>query len=707
MSKGILTRRHSAYAGIDYSLYENQYLTMYFNNNGVISFVIPTAVNSTYITDISYKVNNGNWVTTTNTSSTVTISITVVQGDIVQWKGNIPYNGYISSTNYAHFADDGTTFELYGNIMSLYWGDDFRNKELFPWSISNNRDYPVECIAYGLFQGTNVYNAEHLILPAQNLYTPNTQSAYHYACMFQNCANLIYPPAVLPAKIIGAYTYYQMFMGCTSLVKMPNMENIEDTVGRAAYRNMFNGCASLSQNTQQTIHMNKAGYQMCHYMFNGCTSMVNAPNIEVYSLDNNLALSGNGVASSFECMFYGCTALETPPERIDLDTIDNLTFCLMFANCTSLEYAPIINIRKINYINDTLTPNPGRLAFKEMFTGCTSIVDGSGINIYFPDTSEWSGEQTCRDMFKNCTYLENGPSINVNGNVIVNGNMTFSRSFWNCSNLENYDIELNYEIDSSATITTGEGYGNYQTFYNCTNIVSGPRITRLSLRTRELEGMFISCTSLRDVYIKCDEDNAGDAFKRWLYGTGTLSGVTRTVHQAGSATLPSNSVDGVPTGWTLDTADWTAQRYARMTIYLDEFPIYGVYGWYQDSDDQGRDDCIQHFIENIDECGEIFDYYGDTVTINNKTYFIWENREYKNIPNQETESVSILLTTTDNFYELTLNSLSNGYNAQITDLDKSFDWVYGICHSDNTVTYSKNDFLSLGKFMVKVVRNQG
>lgn len=706
MSNGILTRRHSTAQGIDYSAYENQYLTMEFNFDGTISFVIPANVNTTYITDISYKVNNGEWVTTTNTSSAVTISVTVAQGDIVQWKGNIPFRNYINGSTYAHFSDSGTNFALYGNIMSLYWGDDFRNKELFPYSDIHNVANPPIGIAYALFQETSVYNAENFILPAQNLYTSDVQNGHHYAYMFQNCTALIYPPAILPAKIIGAYVYNGMFNGCTSLVKMPNMESIEDTIGRAAYLNMFNGCTSLSQNTQQTIHMNNATYQMCQNMFEGCTSMVNAPDIEVYSFDNNLALSGEGVSSAFSAMFKGCSALETPPERIDLDTIDNATFFQMFANCTSLEYAPIINIRKINYVNDTLTPKSGRYTFDEMFTGCTSLVDGSGINVYFPEDSEWSGERTFYYMFWNCTNMLYGPSLHINGTLKVNGNRTLNRLCGACNKMTTHDIEINYNIDSNATITAGTENGNAYMFYRCLKMQDGPRMIRSALRDYEFNHAFDGDTQLRNLWIKFDTNASGNALNAWMSSTGTLSGVTRTIHQAGSLALPANG-SGILTGWTLDTTDWTVQKHARMTIYLDEFPIYGVSDWYEEDNDQGRDTCIRHFIENIDDCGEIFDYYGDTVTINNKTYFIWESREYENNPNDETESVSILLTTTDNFYELTLNSLSNSYDIQRTDLGKSYDWIYGLCHLDNTVTYSKNDFLFLGKFMVKVVRNQG
>lgn len=682
----LLERRAVSSEGIDLSLYENQYLTTEALESGNISFNIPAGVPADFVTSISYRKNKGVWTTTNNSSSAITITVPVVAGDVVEWKGIIPRSTRVAgSPGYtSKFVANEASFNLYGNLLSLFWGDSFIGKTDWPWRVNNGS---LGLGAYALFEETNVVDASNLILPVLNLYISGSSGCYFYGGLFRNCTSLIYPPAVLPATTIGPYAYHQMFQGCTSLTTMPNMESIQDTTanGRAAYMGMFDGCTALQYNTQQTIHINKATYQGCQNMFKNCSSIVNAPDIEVYELGN--PLSGNGVAASFESMFYGCTSLETPPERIDLDTIDNGTFSAMFANCTSLEYAPIINIRKINYINNTLTPNPGRMAFKEMFVGCTSLIDGSGINIYFPDTSGWSGQQTCMDIFRNCTHLENGPSINVNGNVIVNGNQTFSRSFWNCSNLDNYDIELNYEIDSSATITAGEGWGNYQTFYQCTNIVSGPRIIRPSLRTRELEGMFTSCTSLRDVYIKCDENNAGDAFRRWLYGTGTLSGVTRTVHQAGSATLPANSTDGVPSGWTLDTTDWTAQRHVRMTLYMSDFP-----------EGQNREDNIQGALERPDGF-EVWEYCGETLTINGVTYFVWLNNINTN---------NRLLTTTDNFRSLTKASLADSYDLSRFDLGKDYDWLYGEVGPDDTaIAVSKESMINHNYFIISIVRNQG
>lgn len=701
MSKGILLRRHSCGKGIDMSLYENQYLTMEFNTDGTISFVIPANVNTTYITDISYRVNNGEWVTTTNTSSAVTISINVVQGDIVQWKGNIPFKGYVNGNTYAHFADDGTTFALYGNIMSLYWGDDFRNKELFPYSDVHNVANPPIGIAYGLFQGTSVYSAENLILPAQNLYTSDVQNAHHYNCMFKNCANLMYPPAVLPARIIGAYTYNEMFMGCTSLVRMPNMESIEDTVGRATYMSMFNGCAALSQNTQQTIHMNKATYQMCQNMFRGCTSMVNAPNIEVYELGT--PLSGYGTSMTFASMFYSCTNLRTPPERFDITEVDNGTFYTTFANCSQLQYAPIINIRGIHFVNSTLTPNPGRYAFDEMFYKCTSLTDASGINVYFPEESQWYGERPFARMFWKCTSLVNGPSLHIYGTQITLSTGTMYQMCFYCQNMANHDIEINYDIDSSATITTGSDNGNYQLFAACERMLIAPRITRLALRDSEFYRAFDGCIRLTDIYIKFNTNTAGNALNSWLENCQGTAGI---IHQAGTLSLPASSTSGVRSGWTLDTTDWTTQRHARMTMWFDDYDIdaYGVNGCYALFGNQLND-----FLTTISygTSANIYHYYGDTLTLDGVTYFVWENNLY------EDDNPYKLLTTTDNFYELkkesgellnqTLQPSTNEEKLQV--LTVPFTHLYGMLEND-VIKYD-DAIWATGRHLMAIKRNQG
>lgn len=109
-------------------------------------------------------------------------------------------------------------FKVYGNIMSLLYGADFKGQTTFP-SIdlydrtsgqlvtqNYNQDYFL-----GLFYNNkNLVDAENLVLPATTL------SANCYRSMFSGCTSLVKAP-VLPATTLVSNCYGRMFFGCTIL----------------------------------------------------------------------------------------------------------------------------------------------------------------------------------------------------------------------------------------------------------------------------------------------------------------------------------------------------------------------------------------------------------------------------------------------------------------------------------------------------------
>lgn len=677
MSKGILLRRHSCGNGIDMSLYENQYLTTEALESGTITFTMPSAVITSKVTDVSYRKNGGAWITTNNSSSEVVITVNVDTDDVVEWKGNgTVYGGGGIFEDCSHWGGT-STFNVYGNLMSMLYNDDFRGKTTYPTSTARATQH--------MFSYALVVDATNLVLPATTCYNQA------YMCLFDYCTSLIYPPAVLPAPIIKSAMYYNMFRGCTSLTTMPTiLATSIDTAGSLHYSGMFQGCSALQYNTEQTIGVGIARTQCCQSMFYGCSSMVNAPNVDCTSI-------ASGVQQPFRSMFQNCTNLQTPPERFDVETADHNAFYATFVNCSSLLYAPIINIRNVG----TRT----YYAFDEMFGNCTSLIDASGINIYFPENSQWDGERTFYQMFYGCTSLVNGPSLHINGTLITKSARTFGDMFFNCQNMETHDLELNYTIDSNATITTGASWGNGNMFYHCYKMKTSPRITRLALRDYEFYRAFDGNSQLRDVYVKFNTDTTGNALNSWLVNTGTLSGI-RAVHQAGSLSLPNNSTSGVPSNWLLDQGDWTAQRHARMTMWVDDYSI----------DSFGVDDCYALFSNQLNDflttisygtSGNIYHYYGDTLTLDGITYFVWENNLY------EDDNPYKLLTTTDNFYELkkesgeilnqTLQPSTNEEKLQV--LTVPFTHLYGMLEND-VIKY--DDAISpTGKHLMAIKRNQG
>ena len=183
-----------------------------------------TASNTSIAKTIDYKLNNGAWVSITSTMEGT--KITVNSGDKLQFRGNNTQYGN-SSSDYSSFSGSTASFEAEGNIMSLIYGDNFKNKLAI-------NDYAF----YGLFRDcTNLVSAENLVLPATTLATGC------YTDMFYGCTSLTTAPE-LPATKLAASCYRYMFQGCTSLTTSPELP--ATNLAFFCYNSMFQGCRNLN-----------------------------------------------------------------------------------------------------------------------------------------------------------------------------------------------------------------------------------------------------------------------------------------------------------------------------------------------------------------------------------------------------------------------------------------------------------------------------
>lgn len=180
--------------------FSKDYLTFMVTSGGTI--VWRKASNSANNLSISYSINNGTWTTIT-ASSTTGAAINVVAGDKVRFKGtNSSYSKYGSYYYACRFAGTATCC-VYGNIMSLVYGDNF---------IGQNTLQSVGTFS-GLFFSYSkmISDEEHkLVLPATTL----TNDCYHH--MFYGCSNLTTAPE-LPATTLAQSCYGEMFGGCSKL----------------------------------------------------------------------------------------------------------------------------------------------------------------------------------------------------------------------------------------------------------------------------------------------------------------------------------------------------------------------------------------------------------------------------------------------------------------------------------------------------------
>lgn len=169
----------------DYSI---NYLTFEPLEDGTFSFTT---------NNIDYSLDEGKtWTTLVAGANTPIIN----SGNKILWKADELTS--TSSNGIGTFSSTGQ-FEVYGNVMSLVYGDDFENNKNFPASSSDN-------FVRLFLNCSKLTNAKNLILPATTL------ELGCYKEMFRDCILLTTAP-VLPAEALVPECYTRMFYNCSSL----------------------------------------------------------------------------------------------------------------------------------------------------------------------------------------------------------------------------------------------------------------------------------------------------------------------------------------------------------------------------------------------------------------------------------------------------------------------------------------------------------
>lgn len=331
---------------------------------------------------IDYKLEDQEWTSTSEEG----VSIHAEAGERIWFRGyNETYsadngNGGYKVTVFSCYND----FYLYGNLMSLIYGDECVSKKEIT----------------GDYAFCNLFNKNSHIInhPSLDIELPaTTLSPSCYRNMFYGCSNLTRAPK-LPAKILTEECYAAMFADCISLKEFPEMaatdmaemsctwmmmgSGIEDApelpamnLARACYEFMFMECPNLKKampvlpatelaancytgmfqraaklETAPKLPATELKNDCYSHMFNGCKSLKKAPELPATSL-----------APSCYSRMFGNSGLEEVPE---LPAMDLAVMCYqyMFEGCTSLEKAPVLPALNLNY-----------WCYEKMFNGCSSL----------------------------------------------------------------------------------------------------------------------------------------------------------------------------------------------------------------------------------------------------------------------------------------------------------------------------------------------
>lgn len=200
-------------------------LTFEMLSDGILYWKVESYLSATVAT-IEYSKDSGNtWVSVSSTLEGTPIS--VYSGEIIQFRGFSSAGTYGST-----FSGSTPEFRVYGNIMSLIYGDDFRGQTVLPDTGRGG--------SFGrLFQFcTGLTDTQKLKLPATSLVTDC------YSFMFWGDTSLVTTPEILPASTLTEWCYAGMFSGCSSLTAAPELP--ATTLANDCYTGMFAGCTSLT-----------------------------------------------------------------------------------------------------------------------------------------------------------------------------------------------------------------------------------------------------------------------------------------------------------------------------------------------------------------------------------------------------------------------------------------------------------------------------
>lgn len=155
-------------------------------------------------------------------------TITINNGQKVYWKGNLTTSG-TSSNGIGRFNILGKC-NLSGNCNSLLFGDNANGQT----DISN--------VLYGF--GSMFMDCTGIVEISNNFLPALTLSEGSYYQMFRGCTSLTKSPE-LPATTLAPNCYMSMFRNCTSLTKSPYLR-VEELIYANCYSYMFYNCSSLN-----------------------------------------------------------------------------------------------------------------------------------------------------------------------------------------------------------------------------------------------------------------------------------------------------------------------------------------------------------------------------------------------------------------------------------------------------------------------------
>ena len=330
-----------------------------------------------------------------------------------------------------------------------------------------------------------------------------SQNAFYK--FFYGCAKLSSASELsLPATTLATSCYGSMFYNCTGLTSAPVLP--ATTLATSCYDSMFANCRGMT--SAPALPATSLAYGCYSNMFSLCSGLTSAPALPATSL----------ASSCYGSMFYQCTGLTSAPE-LPATTLATSCYARMFYNCTGLTSAP--ELPATSLAND---------CYYEMFYYCTKLTSAPEL----PATS--LANECYAGMFNQCVKLTSAPELPAT----TLANSCYSNMFYGCTGLTTAP-------ELPATTLRQSCY--YRMFYGCTGLTTAPELPAETLAIQCYSGMFVNCSSLNFIKMLATNISASNCLSNWVAGVAA----TGTFVKNSSATWDVTGVNGVPSGWTIET----------------------------------------------------------------------------------------------------------------------------------------------------------
>ena len=493
-----------------------------------------------------------------------------LKGDALCWYTNCNGTSATGANNNLHIASTAK-FSISGNILSLFYEDNFKNYNTFPKIPSGEYgSYSPQHFSYIFFGSKFLYDAQELKLP-------NDATESCYCNTFKGCASLTIAP-ILPATTLSDNCYYGMFYNCSSLVSAPELP--ATTMKNNCYAHMFTNCSSLTK-APSILPATDLQYGCYQHMFDGCSSLTKAPELPATIL----------TTMCYSNIFVGCTQLNYIKALFtmaDGEFIGNWlngvsptgTFVKNASATWTKEQAGIptgwtvqveggeIPEPEKDYLCFTSTGN-STVAMQQNGTpsasankviqyklndgqwqtwdlSSVSLSDGDKMYVKSDDEIPTGESDGFDEIYKH--FVMTG-SIAASGNImsLLNFSTTLPDTDYAFCSLFKHCTSLTQAPSLPATTLAPRCY--YSMFNGCTSLTQAPELPATTLERNCYAFMFTNCSKLN--YVKAmfiTNQNIGPYLQQWLDYVSS----TGTFVKSKDATW-SNTDANIPSGWTVET----------------------------------------------------------------------------------------------------------------------------------------------------------